>query len=504
MEIKILENEYWWGGVVDKSIRLPFNDKSDFEMDVRDRYIAMDQSSPLFVSSKGRYIWSEKPFKLTASKGTITCEGESEIKLYDGFGTLKEACKAALKAHWTFDKEIPDELFFKVPQYNTWIELTHDQTHDNVIKYAENIIKNGMPKGILMIDDGWQENIGEWKFHSGKFPNPKETIDKLHEMGFTVMIWVIPTVAPDSENFRQLNSRGLLLKDKDGKVAIREWWAGYSAVLDLTNPEAAEWFHSELDELMEKYGIDGFKFDGGDPYFYMDDDQIYTPMIAHEQTKVYNDFAKPYKFNEFRTSYNNAGAAIVSRLQDKRHSWDEIGVNCIIPNSLMQSFLGYFYHCPDMIGGGDSGAIDRSHLDQELIVRYAQASALMPMMQFSLAPWRVLSEKNFAIVKEAALLHEKYGEKILNLAKNAAQTGEPVIRLMEYEFPGEGFEPVFDQFMLGNDVLVAPVIKSKEYTRTVKLPKGEWISDRGEKYQGGQTITVDAPIERIPYFTKVK
>ena len=124
------------------------------------------------------------------------------------------------------------------------------------------------------------------------------------------------------------------------------------------------------------------------------------------------------------------------------------------------------------------------------------------MMQFSLAPWRVLDKKHLAICKNVADLHVRFGGYIIKLAKHASKTGEPIVRSMEYEFPNQDFENCNDQFMLGDQFLVAPVLDEKDY-RYVKLPKGKWRDELGNIYDGGKTIKIDAPIERLPYFEKI-
>lgn len=497
--IEILDGEYWWGGIVDKGVGMPISRDSIVKIDLNDAESAPDQAMPLLLSSKGRYIWSDKPFKAVCENGNIGIDGNGSFEISEGNIDLKGAYLAAMKKHYQFEGKLPNELFFSVPQYNTWIELNYNQTEENILRYAEAIIANDMPAGIIMIDDGWQEDIGVFKFHTKKFNNPEQMVDKLHGMGFKVMLWLIPLVSPDSETFRKLEKKGFLVKDKNGNTAVRKWWNGYSAVIDLTNPEACAWFCDELDFLMNNYGIDGFKFDGGDPYFYLDEDQTFVSMMPREYTKVYNELGARYAFNEFRASWDCAGKPYVMRLQDKKHSWDDTGINYVIPNSIMQGLMGYTNHCPDMIGGGDSGS-DYTKLDEELVVRYAQASALMPMMQFSLAPWRVLSTENFEIVKNAALLHKKYGSVILDLAHNAANTGEPIVRHMAYEFPGEGLETVNNQFMLGSEILVAPVAQKGERIRKVVLPKGRWTDETGMEYEGGRVIDIEVPLNRLPHF----
>jgi alpha-glucosidase len=158
-----------------------------------------------------------------------------------------------------------------------------------------------------------------------------------------------------------------------------------------------------------------------------------------------------------------------------------------------------------MIGGGEyQSFLHASTIDEELVVRSAQVHALMPMMQFSVAPWRVLSKENEAICLNMAKLHEKMGPMILELAKQASKTGEPIVKPMALAFHESGFETIKDQFMLGDEILVAPVVEKGVRSRTVVLPQGNWKSDEGKLIEGGKTIEITVPLERLPYFTKQK
>ena len=73
---------------------------------------------------------------------------------------------------------------------------------------------------------------------------------------------------------------------------------------------------------------------------------------------------------------------------------------------------------------------------------------------------------------------------------------------MEFVFPGQGYANIVDQFMLGDNILVAPMLDSKP-TRNVVLPKGKWVADNGQMYKGGKTYEINVPLDRLPYFTKV-
>lgn len=502
-KIKMLKGECWWGGKAPDGSFMPYDENSDTTVDIRGKSSENDQSASMFLSSCGRYIWNDNPFTADFKNGEIILreEKESPFDIQEGYKTLKGAYMAAMKKHFPFTGALPHKLFFTSPQYNTWMELGTKQTTENILRYAQGILDNGLPTGILMIDGGWQEDYGVFEFHKGKIPDPGALVYTLHKMGFKVMLWVSPIVSGAGERFKELRRKGYLLKTKDDEIAIRHWWSGYSPMIDFTNPKAVAWMYSQLDNLMERYSIDGYKFDAGDAAFYADDDIVYKPMPARNQTTAFNIMGEKYKLNEFRAAHNSGGRPIVARLHDKNHTWNEIGLNTLIPNTTVQSLLGYAYGCPDMVGGGMYGSIDG--IDEELFIRWAQANALMPMMQISLAPWRVLSEKSYKLVKKSIMLHKKFGRYIYDLAKESAKTGEPIFRCMEYQFPNEGFEHINDQFMLGNEYMVAPVIKKGAASREVKFPKGTWCDENGAVVShGNETITLDAPIDKLLYFKK--
>jgi alpha-glucosidase len=297
-----------------------------------------------------------------------------------------------------------------------------------------------------------------------------------------------------------------LIKNPEGGTAVLNWWNGYSACYDLTNPEAADYFVQMLKQAQEKYGIDGFKFDAGDNNCYAS-----TPIKAFDaaattvdHTTSWAKIGLSFPSNEYRACWKMGGQPLVQRLGDKDYSWD--AVRQLIPQMCVAGLMGYAYACPDMIGGGQWAAflnIRDDEFDQALIVRSAQVHALMPMMQFSVAPWRILSKENLAIVQRMAKLHETFGPYIMQYAHKASQTGEPIVRCMEYQFPHQGFENCKDQFMLGDKYLVAPVVDNR-LEREVRLPKGTWRDDNGKKYKGGKTYKINVPLERLPYFEKIR
>ncbi len=502
-ELKIRENESWWGGAVMHGRRMPFGNE-DYTLDQFGNTVS-NQSQPFFVSNEGRYIWSDDPLHIKFTNGVINVSTlVGEIKTGQSGESLRDAFRFASANFFPPSGKIPDPLLFTHPQYNTWIELQYNQNEEDILNYAENILKNGFPPGVLMIDDTWQSNYGTWTFAADRFSDPKSMIAKLHTMGFKVMLWICPFISADSPIYRKLAVEKLLVFEDEEKTspAVVRWWNGKSALLDLSNPESRQWYIDQMKDLVEMYGVDGFKLDAGDAGFYKD---VYSfnDVSPNDHTELHASIGLEFPLNEYRACWKMAGQPLAQRLQDKGHNWEDL--RALIPDMLAQGMIGHPFGCPDMIGGGSfSSFLDDAIMDEELIVRSTQCHALMPMMQFSVAPWRILSEQNLFNCKKMVDLRLKMGPTILQIAKESSKSGEPIVRHMEYMFPGNGYSHIKDQFMLGDKILVAPLVHKGNGSRTISFPPGRWKEMMGEVIVNGPTAKeIDVPLERLPWYQQM-
>jgi alpha-glucosidase len=485
----------WWSGVVVHGDQMPIRD--GYRADLRANTYG-NQAQPLLLSNRGDVVWSDAPFVVAAGKGELTVDGTAPITRLRAASTLRDAYLAASARFFPPSGKLPDTLLFAAPQYNTWIELMYDQNQADVLQYARGIVAHGLPPGVLMIDDNWQEDYGRWRFHLGRFPAPKAMVDSLHAMGFKVMVWVCPFVSADADVYRELRKKGFLLRDASGEPAIVRWWNGASALLDLSSEGAAAWFGGQLDSLVRTYGVDGFKLDAGDAEFYTNTVASRT-VSPNEQSALYGAIGLRFPLNEYRAMWKMGGQPLAERLRDKAHRWSDLAR--IVPDVLAEGLSGYPFTAPDMIGGGEfTSFLDGAKIDQELVVRWAQASALMPMMQFSAAPWRVLDSANLVLVQDVVRTRQRFTPYIMALARASARTGEPIVRSLEYAFPHRGYETVRDEFMLGDRVLGAPVLIHGATRRSVQIPPGRWRAWNGNRVSGPRTIEVAAPLGVLPYF----
>ena len=399
LEINLLPGEKLWSGVIKEGSKMPLSDGYHFDFYANNQ---SNQTQPLLLSNKGLYVWSEEPFRFEIKGNKIILSNIlGEIEQGRNGNSLAEARKFASDNFFPASGKMPDEMLFSKPQYNTWIELTYNQNQVDVLKYAQAIIDNGFEPGVFMIDDTWQEDYGLWNFHPGRFPDPKKMIEQLHQMGFKVMVWVCPFVSADQAVIVReiMKGKGFLLQkttenhtwEKATDPAIIKWWNGYSALLDFTNPAAINWFNAQLDRLVVEFGVDGFKFDAGDMNFYQPDALSRESATPNKHCELYAKIGLRFPLNEYRACWKMAGQPLAQRLHDKSHNWQD--VSKLIPDMLTEGLVGYTFSCPDMIGGGEyTSFLDLKNIDQLQVVRSAQIHALMPMMQFSVAPWRILDE----------------------------------------------------------------------------------------------------------------
>lgn len=512
--VKMSPGENWWGLCNNFGRQMPFNAKTDLKCDLRVSNYS-HQSQSVLVSDQGRVLWCAEPVEATIGGGQIRFVSDwGEIVFTENAGrTLSEAYRFASRNYFPPTGGTPELLYFSAPQYNTWVELMYNQNEKDILAYARSMLDHGLPPGIFMIDDTWQLGYGIWEFDPRRFADPKGMVAKLHAMGFKVLLWMCPWVSMDSpayrllemglspETHRKLATGGFLTDPTTGRAAAVDWWNGRSALLDLSHPKGRAWFDGELARLVRDFDIDGFKLDGGGVNFYCGVKGKDASLTPCAQSALYSSRALDYPASECRNVFGFGGKPVIMRLPDKFHRWADLQ-RCV-PDMLAAGFVGCPFICPDMAGGGQwldfrPGA----PFDAELFIRSVQVHALCPMMQISLSPWRVLDAEKQELFRTAVRLRQRFAPQFVELAKKAAKDGEPIMRTLEYVFPGQGYASVRDQFLMGDDLLVAPVVEKGATSRKVVIPPGAWKSDDGAVVMGPTTLEIAAPLARLPHFER--
>ena len=558
---ELLPGELWWGGTVGGGWRMPLSAASDYEKDLR---VDSDgnQAAPLLLSTKGRWVWCEDAFRYTVRGGILTVETgpaprqggstpdpmdviaaeaqDSDLRtaitavteipncaqtcyskrdfapIQSGRasgGTLRAAFEQCSQTFFP-PKGTPKLTFFEQPILNTWVELNYNQNEEDVLRYAQSFIDNGMKPGVLMIDCFWQTDaFGPWVFHAGRFRDPKGLSDRLHAMGYKLMLWMAPFVTMDSMTYRMLRDNGGILRDAKLKRYGKgyqglpiQWWDGYSAVFDPTSDYGRSWYLGTLRRLMGDYGVDGFFFDGAGAHEFPPGDYIAADRVAQpvDLTRAFQSFGLEVPYQQLREAWKLGGEPMMNTLRDKAPKWSEMR-RCVT-DMIAAGQLGYPFVVADLVGGGTCGnngsGVHGLAFQDELFIRHLQIQCLSPMIQFSGSPWRVLSPGGQEIVRKMLKLRERFAPRIVAMAVECGKTGIPMLRSMDFQFPGCGYELVLDQFMMGDELLVAPVVEGGAKARKVVVPSGTWKADDGSVVVGPKTITVETPLERLPYFER--
>jgi len=501
---------HWYGGAVDQAHLWPL-ETAQWSADPM--LATSNQATPFWMASSGVGIWLDTYDDIAASinKGND--------------GLLRIAYLHALEMRYTIfvgkdiveardlfaqavgkPKKRPPDYVFEKPIWGTWCQYFGKVTQREVISYARKIHDGGWPASFIIIDDGWQTHYGDNEFNS-KFPNPKAMTDEVHKLGAKVVLWVENFANPDSDRYRQGKEKGGLIRDAaTGQPALIRWWNGEAALIDFSNDRVRAQYVNELKALMQRYGVDGFKFDGGDAEYWPAAGAISAagPITRNRYTDLWAEVGSEFELNELRVGWRSQPLGVLNRMRDKRASWNEAdGMPAIVTHGGIQSLLGFVFNCPDLIGGGlDEGFKP----DEELNVRWTEAAAFMPIMQFSYGPWQ-FSESAQKIIHRFALLHGKLWHSHLKaLVDRAMATGKPIWSPLFYVFPeDEKTYLIRDQFMVGEKLLVAPVVAPGARERDVYLPAGKWRDFWSEKtVEGGRILEgYPAPLERIPVFERL-
>jgi alpha-D-xyloside xylohydrolase len=415
------------------------------------------------------------------------------------------------------------------------------KTQDELLAVAREHKSRGLPMSVIVVDYIHWTKMGEWKFDPACWPNPAAMARELEKMGIKVMVSVWPTVNPDSTHFSELEHRNLLVRAERGmstQIKFTDTNATGSVflhLLDSTHPEARKFLWSKLRENYVRHGIKVFWLDAIEPelavydhdnvryhagnglevgciYPLMQQRAIYEGMKSAGEREIITlgraGFAGSQRF----------GAAIWSG--DIHSTWEDLQQQ--VRAGLNIAMSGIPWWTTD-IGGFFGGEIDTPYF-QELIVRWFQYGAFCPL--FRLHGWRnsslthpetsdptrggpnevwAFGERAYGIIREILFLRERLRPYIMQQMKLASMKGTPPMRPLFFDFAGDkNCAEVDDQFLFGPDLLVAPVLQSKVSKRKVYLPAGATWTDAwtGKKFKGGQTITADTPLEKIPLYLK--
>jgi alpha-D-xyloside xylohydrolase len=412
------------------------------------------------------------------------------------------------------------------------------ETQQQVLDVAAGYRSRGYPLDVMVVDWFYWTRMGQLDIDPTAFPDPQAMNRKLHAQGVHTIISVWPRFERESRYFDYLAAKGWLLADKNGKpvdgLAERSDRAG--ALIDSTNPQAREWYWDRVRDNIGSRGFDWFWLDETEPdlvpdgYFYSigSGDRYHNvfPLLHTQGVAEGSRRDRPNERNLILARAAYLGSQRYGSLfwsSDINATWEALTRQ--IPTGLNFTASGLAYWGND-IGGWQ--ALPQSHTPErtplidpsdardvvghyddypELITRWYEYATFTPTMR---AHGMRKQNEVWSYGKQAEAVISKYLQLrytlmpyIYSLGKRTYDTGAPFMRALFMDFPDDpNVANLGDEYMFGPAFLVAPVTEQGRESRPVYLPAGrDWYNYwTNERFAGGQTITVAAPIGIIPLF----
>ena len=365
-------------------------------------------------------------------------------------------------------------------------------------------------------------------------------VDELHSLGIKVMVSVWPSVDRKSKYFNTMVDRDLLVKTERGTGQTYEF-QGDCADIDAFNPETRMFVWDLCYKNYMSHGIDAFWLDCAEPEFGAYDFDHYR-YCAGPAMAVSNIFPQMYSRAFWEPMDELRNGPIVNLIRSAWAGSQKYG-NVVwsgdVPSTfesfadqlqcgLNMGLAGISWWTTD-IGGFMTDDVNDPKFRQ-LLVRWFQFAVFSAVLRMhgDRGPHNIprlddrecgggylstgqpnelwsYGEDCFRIMKAYLDIRLSMHDYIKELYQEAHDNGSPLIRAMFYEFPeDETCWNLQDQYMFGSRYLVAPILHLDEFKRDVYLPAGTWkLTSTGETFDGGRTVTVDAPIEYMPVFERV-
>jgi len=494
---------------------------------------------PFMVSSKGYGIVWDNP-SATRFQGAIhdrtvfqsqvgervsffVITGKTPDELYSGYARL------------TGKTPIPPKAAFGLIQSKARYE-----SQDEVMRVASTYRQKKYPLDVMVVDWFYWTRMGQMDINPAEFPDPEGMNKKLHEMGMQSIISIWPRYETSGRYFNELDTKGYLLKDKEGKTVdglpFRSDRTG--GLIDATNPKARQWFWEKSRDNILSRGFDYPWLDETEPdlvpsgsFYSIGSGDRYFNLFPLLHVEGFADNMRAWKPNKrvlilARAAYlgsQRTGALFWS--SDVRSTWEALarqiptGLNMTASGiALWSSDIGGWQGLPATTLATKAPLLDPSdarevvgqyHDYPELMARWFQYGTFTPTLR--LHGQRKQSEM-WSFGKQAEAVMARYDTLryqlipyIYSQAKFTHDTGAPFMRPLWMDFPNDpNVANLGTQYMFGPAFLVAPVTEQGQVEKDVYLPAGsDWYDFwTNQKHAGGQWVKTAAPIDRIPVYVK--
>ena len=479
---------------------------------------------PFYLSSKGYGVFVNDTGRVSfeigseiVTKNQFSVEGNTlEYFVFAG-DSLKEVInqytditgKPPLLPEWSF---------------GLWLStsFTTDYNEETVLSFIDGMLERDIPLSVFHFDCFWMKEY-EWcsfLWNRELFPDPKGLLEKIHDRGMKVCVWINPYIAQKSPLFEEGMKNNYFVNTGDGDVWQWDRWQAGMALVDFTNEDAVGWYQEKLAALIDM-GVDCFKTDFGERIPVSDD--FYGIKAARKGIRWNKDYREESMHNYYSYLYNQAVYELLQRKKGENEAclfarsgtagsqkypvhWggDSLSNYSSMAESLRGGLslgmCGFAYWSHD-ISGFEAGSTP------DIYKRWTQFGLLSSHSRYHgnqeyKVPW-LYGEEAVEVTREFTRLKGKLLPYLLELSKEAHETGLPILRPMVLEFPQDLTCRYLDrQYMLGDKLLVAPIFRQDGEVEYY-LPGGKWTHLlSGEVKEGGRWYKETYDYHSLPLYVK--
>lgn len=357
-----------------------------------------------------------------------------------------------------------------------------------------------------------------WEWDQELYPGLDKKIAEWKEEGVRFLGYINPFIAIEKDLYAYASEHGYCVQDREGKDYLVTITTFPAAMVDFTNPEAYEWYKGLIKENMIGLGMGGWMADFGeylpiDAVLYSGED----PAIIHNQwpaiwAKMNQEaVAECGKEGQvfFFTRAGHTGTIAHSHMMwtgDQHVDWSiDDGLPAVIPATLSLAMSGYGIAHSDV---GGYTTIMHMRRSKELLLRWEEMNVFSPLFRTHEGNQPVNNvqfdddEELLAQLAKCGRMHVALKDYLKGLVAEEISDGTPVMRPLFYHYDEAEAYTEKTEYLLGRDLLVAPVYEEGAKSRTIYLPSDGWVNIfDGKEYAGGHMI-VEAPIGKPPVFVR--
>ncbi|XP_038078403.1 myogenesis-regulating glycosidase-like isoform X2 [Patiria miniata] len=409
-------------------------------------------------------------------------------------------------------RAVPQQALSKSPMWSVPAcsrKSTFNET--TLLQFASAIRDSKLGANSLEIQCDYTTSEGDVAFDAERFSNIATTISRIRDFGMDVAVGITLFMNTDSKAFQEGLRNQYLVEDPRSQVpGLTKWKDGVAGLLDVTSSNATSWFLSQLKTLQNTSGVSFFTFDYG---------QVsYLPVEFQTMEDLRNPCTFTQRYVELadktngpvimRSAFQSQDIPFIVQTIPKTSVWGyENGLKSLIPTVLTLSILGYPFTMPDLEVRGqhyDPSCFVDCLPDKEFLLRWLGVIAFFPAMKINVPIWEY-DQETVNIADQFIKFHqETIAPLVVKVATESGNTTATVIRPLWWTASSDPVAQSMDsEFLIGNDMLVAPVLDLGLVKRQVYLPEGKWVDQlHGTTVNGGAWVECEASLNQVPYFTR--